>query len=397
MISEKQKHVKVVRIKLDTGERIACLINAQTGIPFRMVTRWVMCYRRLRVQSSTLYKNLHAVGELYSWCQQNKINLDKLLISGQRLPSHQIRAFSNYLRTRITPRKGHTPSLATVNGYWHGISDFLLWCWDNRTQYQIQEGLTLSDIQEHRYTLTMMLRSQIFYGKVSHRIQPLSIENVEAIRSVLVPSNQNGTWIFPEGIFTNTNQLRNWLMIEIALNLGLRVGEILKLRLDSFGRGSRQLLLVKRNPDDIHDTRSAEPSVKTAERGLPLPQYLSSLIRSYVTMRPPLGRVSGKTPYLFTSESGKPLSIARTNDIVKHIGIKSDVKPLSWHRFRHTWAEATAKILLDEPNGIDQLMYLGGWTSTNSLQVYMQNAVAEQAQRHLKHWQNTLYFEEEMS
>jgi len=50
-----------------------------------------------------------------------------------------------------------------------------------------------------------------------------------------------------------------------------------------------------------------------------------------------------------------------------------------------------AVYLLDVPNGLDQLMYLGGWTNPQSPQRYIQNAIALQAQNHLRTWQNSLY------
>jgi integrase len=152
---------------------------------------------------------------------------------------------------------------------------------------------------------------------------------------------------------------------------------------------------VRRYPDDPYDTRRHEPAVKTAERGLPLSASLLAALRLYVTSTPPLGRVSGKSPYLFVTDEGRPLSRGRAYDLLRVVRQRSGVHPLSWHRFRHTWAERMAAHLLDVPNGLDQLMYLGGWTNPQSPQRYIQNAVARQAQASLRAWQAALYPEEE--
>lgn len=36
----------------------------------------------------------------------------------------------------------------------------------------------------------------------------------------------------------------------------------------------------------------------------------------YLTSSPPLGRVSGKSPYLFVTRSGSPVSIDTADDII---------------------------------------------------------------------------------
>jgi hypothetical protein len=62
---------------------------------------------------------------------------------------------------------------------------------------------------------------------------------------------------------------------------------------------------------------------------------------------------------------------------------------------RHTWAERTATLLLDQPNGIDILMYLGGWSHPASPQRYIQNALASQSAQLLARYQEGLYLSSE--
>jgi hypothetical protein len=73
------------------------------------------------------------------------------------------------------------------------------------------------------------------------------------------------------------------------------------------------------------------------------------------------------------------------------IGQRSGVSPLSWHRLRHTWAERLAPVLLQQPNGLDRLMYLGGWTHPGSPKRYIQHAMAQQAGQTLRDYQSQLY------
>ena len=212
------------------------------------------------------------------------------------------------------------------------------------------------------------------------------------IRTAIGPvRNAGDTWEFPTGVFARETRLRNWLMFETALQLGLRRGELLKLRLDSLPRGNDDAILVKRYADDPRDSRAREPAVKTAERAIPAPRDLLLAFRAYLTMPPPMGRVRGKSLYLFTNRRGDPLSLDRTDDIIQAVGQYSGVSPLSWHRFRHTWAERMANKLYGEPNGMEQLAYLGGWTNLSSPDRYIQRAKRRYAEDHLRSYQNTLY------
>ena len=141
----------------------------------------------------------------------------------------------------------------------------------------------------------------------------------------------------------------------------------------------------------IHEIHEPEPTVKTAERAIPAPRELLLAFRTYLTMPPPIGRVRGKSLYVFASREGDPLSLDRTDDIIQAIGRYSGVSSLSWHRFRHTWAEKMADKLYGEPNGMEQLAYLGGWTNLGSPDRYIQRAKRRYAEDHLRSYQNTLY------
>ena len=63
------------------------------------------------------------------------------------------------------------------------------------------------------------------------------------------------------------------------------------------------------------------------------------------------------------------------DDVIAAIGEHSGVSPLSWHRLRHTWAERMAEAFADQPNGMDRLVYLGGWTNPQSATRYIQRAL----------------------
>jgi len=81
------------------------------------------------------------------------------------------------------------------------------------------------------------------------------------------------------------------------------------------------------------------------------------------------------------------VSIDTADDIITAIGQKSNID-LSWHRLRHTWAEQVAETCLEKPNGLDLLMYLGGWSNPLSVKRYIQQTVSRKAAELLRTYQN---------
>ena len=384
----------VLKVLLESGERLPCLVDRVKWIPVRIATRWAVRYRRYRVQSSTLENNLRVLSRVYDWAEAVAgFDLDDHLTSGKTLTTRHVESMVLYFRTRGDSSEAFVGSDPGVLDHQLSVTEnFLKWALDSDNRGGVRM-LTLEQLALHRAHLEQVFRSLRTGTRPCQRIQPLGESEVAALRRVLVPKESSGGCVFPEGVFYRHTQLRNWLMVETALELGLRRGELLKLRLDSLPRGSDDGLRVLRRPDDPHDSRRLEPAVKTAERVVPVSRSLLHLFRAYLTSSPPIGRVTGKTPYLFVTGAGLPLSVKAADDIMHSIGRHSGVTPLSWHRLRHTWAERMAEVLAEQANGFDKLIYLGGWTSPQSPRRYIQNAIASQAGEALRNYHTRLYAE----
>jgi len=298
----------VLNVVLESVERLPCLVNRPTWIPVRVGTRWTARYRRYRVQSSTLENNLRVLGRIYDWARNiGRFDLDDYLTSGQSLNARQMESLALYFRTRGEGAEtvvGADPS--ALDHHLSVAENFLKWALDSDNRGGART-LTLEELSAQRTHSEDVFRSLRTGTRPCQRIRPLSEQEVASLRRVLTPKAESGgDWVFPKGVFYRHAQLRNWLMVEIALELGLRRGELLKLRLDSLPRGSDDGLRVLRRPDDPHDSRQREPAVKTAERVVPVSRSLLSLFRAYLISAPPLGGVTGKTPYLFVTGGGAP-------------------------------------------------------------------------------------------
>jgi len=382
----------IVQLVLGSGERLPCLVESDTWLPVKLATRWAVRHRRNQVQASTLRSDLYSLKKFYKWARSVAgLDLDQHFLDDQRLTARQIESYAAYLREDVANQSSGIVNPHTYNKHLFVCEAFLKWVLypENRGGHTEQ---TFTDLAHERAWLTYLFRSLRMRHHSGKRIQPLTGEEIAAIRAAIGPQRDGArSWYFPNSRFTSQTALRNWLMFETALELGLRRGELLKLRLDSLPRGAGTGIKVQRYPDDPHDSRTIEPAVKTAERIVPASRNLLSAIRYYLTSLPPHGRPAGKTPYLFVTRNGHPLSTIMTDDIIQAIGRHSGVDPLSWHRLRHTWAEQMAAQLIEQPNGLDVLRYLGGWTAETSVRHYIQGTIAQQAQAVMRRYHDSLY------
>lgn len=380
----------VLNVVLDSGERLPCLVESATWIPVRIATRWAVRYRRYRVQASTLANNLRVLARVYGWARECAgYDLDNHLTQGQTFRNREIESLVGSLRVKAD---SHTLDTGAFDQHLGVIEDFLKWSLDseNRGGRCI---LSLEQLTAERQRIEEIFRSLRVGARPSTRIEPLEEAEIEAIRRAIGPRRGSGGQLSFPDVFSCHTQLRNWLMFEVALELGIRRGELLKLRLDSLPRAAEEGIRILRRPDDPHDSRSKEPAVKTAERVIPASRDLLRAVQMYLTSPPPLGRVSGKSPYLFVTRSGNPVSIDTADDVIAAIGRVSNVAPLSWHRLRHTWAERMAELFADQPNGMDRLVYLGGWSNPLSARHYIRRALANQAKEVLRDYHRKLYQE----
>ena len=381
---------RILNVVLGSGERLPCLVESATWVPTRVATRWAVRYRRYRVQSSTLANNLRVVARVYRWARESAgYDLDSRLTEGESLRNREIESLVSTLRTTADGRAFDTGGF---DQHLAVIEDFLKWSLDSENRGG-RGALSLEQLTAERSRLEQLFQSLRVGARPSARIEPLEDSEIQTIRSAIGPKcDSGGRLSFPE-IFSSHARLRNWLMFEFALELGIRRGELLKLRLDSLPRAADDGIRILRRPDDPHDSRAREPAVKTAERVIPASRELLRAVQLYITSPPPLGRVFGKSPYLFVTRSGSPVSLDTADDIISAIGRASGVMPLSWHRLRHTWAERMAELFTDQPNGMDRLVYLGGWTSPLSARRYIQRSIAKQAKEALRQYHRKIYGE----
>ncbi len=248
---------RVLPLTLDTGEILPTLVDASSWMPVRVATRWVVRRRRWRSMPSTLTNDLRSIGLLYSWSTGTlERDLDDLLEDGQPITGLQIQDLLAFLRVG-----GHVVDIdrATISGrntvarHASVIRDFLKWAVDPTSQGRSQM-VSFDEIRYRRACLDEVFHAVTRQSGASRRIRPLTDEEVAHVERLIGPRRKDdGSLIVPlqfpaSNPFRIETRLRNWLMCRIAIQCGLRRGELLKLRLDDLPQPDSPGLKVRRRP-----------------------------------------------------------------------------------------------------------------------------------------------------
>nr|EEU4446045.1 site-specific integrase [Escherichia coli] len=174
-----------------------------------------------------------------------------------------------------------------------------------------------------------------------------------------------------ENPFHKEVQVRNRLIFTLLLNLGLRAGELLNLKIDDFDLRDNTLSVVRRH-DSKEDGRSYQPLVKTGERVIPLSDELAREIFDYISNSREKMTKRKKHNFLFVAHctgknAGEPLSISAYEKVISILKRASpELYNLSGHRLRHSWNYMYSKGIegaeLEYNRRKDLRNYLMGWS-----------------------------------
>ena len=377
----------VSTVVVSTGERLPILVEREMAVPCELALRWSILDRREHVAASTLTDDLRAVQKLYEWADQVlEAPLDKHLVEWKGFSAKQIYSLAQYLKTSGTfgvagsiGTSSDVLSPGTFNSRWRKIELFLKWAAQMYARDESDRREQQRAIQEARERIERVFRQHLIREPAVGFVGALKDEEWEKIRQVVDPARED-VWPDPRVRF------RNFTMVYLAINTGVRIGEMLKLTLDQIPRGREEHITVKRNPDDPNDPRPEEPRVKTNERELFILAAIRRILGAYATQY----RERSRYPYLFLTQGGEPLSLRGARHVVEQIGKVAGFR-LTWHRFRHTFLDNIYADVVDEPNGKDLLREIAGWSSDLSAEPYVRLARQRKANEFLAGYQKALF------
>lgn len=143
--------------------------------------------------------------------------------------------------------------------------------------------------------------------------EPLSDDRLQRLLEICHPDSCDNPWKTPY-------RQRNFLIVLMMATLGVRRGELLKLRVsDCHLARTIPEIRIQRSPDDPADPRINEPQVKTESRHLPCEASLARYLNEYICRARRQIPGANRSPFLFLSRRGEPMSLVRVNGLLDQV------------------------------------------------------------------------------
>ena len=344
--------------------------------------------------ASTLTRDARAVAHLLVWADRNRIDLDARFLEGAFLSHAEVLSLARaakqpleILRTKrvhdvvvtkppyqvVSTEKLRAPPAPPERAVCTALAGHRIWmagqylAWLANAREPANLGLQeLLRRETEKARMVKAIEAQVG-GVPSLPTDPkegLSPEQQIRLRDVIRPESTENPWL------DQFVKVRNQAFIELLLGGGPRSGEMLKQRTEHVNM-RRQELRIVRNPDDTDDPRFNEPNVKRGGRNVPISEPLSSYIIDYICDWRSQIPGSEKSPYLFLSRNGSPLSQESVQKMFRKLRDSISDLPanLTAHLLRHTWNDnfslAMDEKRVPESKEIKTRSYLMGWKETS--------------------------------
>ncbi|WNV17590.1 tyrosine-type recombinase/integrase [Bacillus sp. SI2] len=257
------------------------------------------------------------------------------------------------------------------------LKGFYYWLEDNMKVMYNPITYENGDIKNTKFKTTKFLYGQIWEFNIEQTI----------LRKLTYKQKRNHLrWYSEEekrNIVSSLSTLRDKLIFRISVETGMRIGEILGLRLEDFDSYNNWLSIIKR--DNIHNYARA----KTKEREVPIYETLSEQIQIYQENERRKADVY-YSEYLFLNHKGKykgePLKARNFLQVLKNAAEKAGMNgsEIRTHSGRSTRAQELVEIMREHPElGVTEGLILEelGWASIKSLKVYEKGYTKKQRKK----------------
>ncbi len=393
--------MKIEVISHPSGDLLPLLLDSD-GMPIPAPNEFVLSRRYL--SPNTLIRNLNELSGLYEWLEKESIDLDSRIKSKQLFNEAEVKGgLVEYLRRSHEKRRKvikMTIAATNFNQRLTTVRQYLMWYIDVVIGSVAYSSNAYQQILDNKERLGGFLETSFINSPPSNRSQRkgLNPNETESLIYLLNPETGNGFGRSP------TIQHRNYILVMIMLYYGLRVGELLSLRVEDIQIGAISSIRVERRPPDVMDTRKPRPQIKRNGRVLAIddPVFARNLDLYITEWRELFEEKSVKeTDYLILSDEGKPLSQSSITQLFQLLRNKFPnelPKHLTGKALRHTFSSEMEKTLrqagMEEDKRRQALAYLRGDSSLSSQDVYIAQEVEEQARIALQKYQHKLILED---
>lgn len=362
--------MKIEVITHPSGDQLPMLVD-NNGLPIPTPNEFIMGRRFLSI--NTLIRNLRELSVLYSWLENEKIDLWKRIKTGQSFSEAEIKGgmIETLRRDQTTGRKitRITISPNTFNQRLTTVRQFLSWCFDIRLSSLQLADQSYDRIREQQKRLLKWLDSSFINAPPSNKgkNKGLTEKEISFLIHCLNPDNPKAIGLNPAVRF------RNYISIMIMLYYGLRPGELLCLQVQDIEIGAISSIRVVRRPSDRNDPRKPRPKIKRNGRVMPIddPVFAQRLDEYIMNWRDTLEKNTEiNSEYLILSDEGSPLTQSALTQFFQGLRNrfpKQLPSHLSAKALRHTFSSMMERTLrnagLDEERRKQALAILRGDSS----------------------------------
>lgn len=393
---------KIKQFILEDGERFCLLVSSMDGVPqFYPNLFMISQFRNASLSLSRMEKSLSSIQVLLLWSEMEEINIEDRVKSQLFLTLEEIDSLTTYcqwplafLREELKPGSSlkrnvlsfpKSPQYNRVSKQLQytrltDISNYLYWLTRKILKNEFSSGV--KSVVDLMYKTILSKRPKNKSSKLNFS-KTLSDETMEFLKGIITPSH-------PLNPFKATAH-RNYLMITLLIETGMRRSELLALRVEDIDHDA---INIQRLHDDPSDPRLYQPRAKTLPRKIPLRKALIEEIHKYVLNERRLCGKSRNHPYLFVSlslgaERGMPISLSGFKQVFKKLAeVDKSLKGVHPHALRHTWNYNFSK-LMDKQKKLENYSqadeekirsYLMGWKEgSGTAAVYNQRHIIEKA------------------
>ncbi len=389
------------RFQAADGRARGILVDARSYAPSIAASVYEASLSRRCRSPNTLYHALSSAQLLLSWACEAGFDIERRILNGLSLELQEIEAFAHWLDgyCRGSAAALTRSGINTYNAHLAGAQRMVAWFVDrycDSSQTTLPRGVFLDALQE---SSKRAWKSQRIKGSFDPIAPDLSDDDISAIETFL---HNAATCERPE-----RRWVRAYLIWRLAIEFGLRIGEILALRVeDCPSRTDPAFRIVRIDGRDGEQDPRGVYAPRPKSLGRELAPILSNsvfprLVIDYMAdhrvkkMRRAGGHVIWRPvmshPYLLVDDGGDPLSVFTTRNLAKSIEENTGVR-FTWHLARHAFfnrAYAAAASVQDPTQRsirLNDLIYWGGWCNPSSLDCYVRRARMKRARTGLAIW-----------
>ncbi len=272
--------------------------------------------KRLKDRPKSRYLNDNEVSRFVADASLNKKTLDK-----------------KYANVRLLPASYETVGRTHAQQRLEAVRDYIKFLYDKLGD-EATRNAAVDDV-ERRLNRKIKAAKPSWKKRKNEEIKGLSNHERDRLLEVMCPENTNNP-------FANKSlRLRNYIILLLGLELGLRRSEMLLIKLSDIHWHSKKLSVVNLEDERI-DSRALAPQFKTHERMLQMSDDLIWALQEYIDTHRIMTKGSPeakKHPFLLVSHrrnEGRPLSIKALDGVFPRVGkVARELAHIHPHILRH--------------------------------------------------------------